>query len=125
MQDNPFQLRTPSIIGNDLIRTPQREAFAELAAFAQSDSTTEREVGIVLPVGCGKSGCITITPFAFRARRTLVVAPGVAIAEQLRNDFDPSRSDMFYVKCRVLEGGPFPEPVEIRGTVTNVGDMAE
>jgi superfamily II DNA or RNA helicase len=125
MQNNPFQLRTPSIIGNDLIRTPQREAFAELAAFAQSDSTTEREVGIVLPVGCGKSGCITITPFAFRARRTLVVAPGVPIAEQLFNDFDPSRSDMFYVKCRVLEGDPFPEPVEIRGTVTNVGDMEE
>ena len=32
---------------------------------------------------------------------------------------------MFYVKCRVLEGGPFPEPVEIRGAVTNVGDMEE
>ena len=39
----------------------------------------EREVGLVLPVGCGKSGLITLTPFAFKARRALVVAPGVKI----------------------------------------------
>jgi hypothetical protein len=39
------------------------------------------EVGIVLPVGCGKSGTITLSPFAFRSSRTLVVAPGVPISE--------------------------------------------
>ena len=125
MQNNPFQQRIPLITGNDRIRSPQQEAYAALAAFAQTNKPREREVGIVLPVGCGKSGCITITPFAFRATRTLVVAPGLPIAEQLHNDFDPSRPEMFYVKCRVLEGGPFPEPVEIRGTSTNVSDLEE
>src|SRR5690606_19191230 len=62
---------------------------------------------------------------AFRAIRTLVVAPSVPIASQLRDDFDPANSDMFYVKCRVLDGAPFPETVEIRGTSTNVGDLEE
>lgn len=125
MTSNPFQTRTPHITGNDLIRSPQREAYERLASFAADGSPDEREVGIVLPVGCGKSGCITVTPFAFRASRTLVVAPSVPIATQLRDDFDPAKPDMFYLKCRVLSGPPFPEPVEIRGTATNIGDLEE
>ena len=75
MENNPFQTREPSIIDNPRLRTPQREAYTELVNFAGNPNEQEREVGIVLPVGCGKSGCITIAPFAFRATRTLVVAP--------------------------------------------------
>ena len=123
MENNPFQTREPSIAGNPCLRTPQREAYTELACFALSPD--EREVGIVLPVGCGKSGCITIAPFAFRAVRALVVAPSVKIAEQLHDDFDPAREDMFYIKCGVLNGPPYPEPAEIRGTTTNRADLDE
>lgn len=89
MQGNPFQNRQPIINANPKIRTPQRETYAELENFAYT-AVDEREVGIVLPVGCGKSGCITLTPFAFRSTRTLVVAPGLKIAEQLYKDFDPT-----------------------------------
>jgi superfamily II DNA or RNA helicase len=124
MQNNPFQTRQPSINGNPGLRTPQREAYAKLVEFGRT-SGDEREVGVVLPVGCGKSGCITLTPFAFRAIRTLVVAPGLKIAEQLYKDFDPTRAEMFYVKCSVLDGPPYPEPVEIRGTTSNRGDLDE
>lgn len=124
MQGNPFQDRQPSINANPNLRTPQRETYAELEAFAGT-AGDEREVGIVLPVGCGKSGCITLAPFAFRSQRTLVVAPGVKIAEQLYKDFDPTKPDMFYIKCGVLQGTPYPEPVEIRGTTTNRGDLDE
>ena len=125
MENNPFQTREPSVSGNPRLRTPQREAYAELARFAGSPDEQEREVGIVLPVGCGKSGCITIAPFAFRATRTLVVAPGVKIAQQLHDDFDPARPDMFYIKCGVLNGQPYPEPAEIRGATTNRADLEE
>ncbi len=125
MPDNPFQNRDPAIIGNQLLRAPQREAFAALSEFAQSNVSAEREVGIILPVGCGKSGCITLTPFAFRSRRVLVVAPGLNIASQLAADFDPARPDMFYQKCRVLNGQPYPEPVEIRGRDANQADLEE
>lgn len=122
---NPFQDRQPHIDGNQLIRTPQREAYLALAEYATAPDNGEREVAIVLPVGCGKSGTIAISPFAFRARRALVVAPGVSIAQQLARDFDPSNASMFYQKCAVLPGAPYPEPVEIRGTTTNRADLEE
>jgi superfamily II DNA or RNA helicase len=125
MQNNPFQIREPNILENSRIRIPQREAYAELAKFGADSFGQEREIGIVLPVGCGKSGCITLTPFAFKAGRTLVVAPGLHIAKQLHDDFDPALEDMFYIKCGVLRGQPYPEPVEIRGTTTNRADLEE
>jgi len=121
---NFFRTREHSILGNLLLRTPQRESFAELLDFANSEAD-EREVGIVLPVGCGKSGCIALAPFAFQACKTLVIGPGLRIAEQLYKDFDPTQADMFYLKTGVLTGPPFPEPVEIRGNSTNRGDLDE
>ena len=123
MKMNPFQTLVPQIDDNSLLRTPQREAHAELAGFAQNRDKKEREVGIVLPVGCGKSGCITLAPFALGSIRTLIVAPGLKIARQLIDDFDYSRRGMFYIKCGVLKGPPFPEPAEIRGRTTNRADL--
>ena len=119
---NVYRTRQPAVAGNDLIRTPQQEAYAALETF---EKTNGREAGVVLPVGCGKSGCIALAPFAFRARRVLVVAPGLRIAQQLYRDFDPTRADMFYLKTQALTGQPFPEPVEIRGTTTNRRDLDE
>src|SRR5579862_4139253 len=112
MDGNPFQIKEPKIEDNPKLRTPQIQTYQHLAAFA-GGGLKEREVGIVLPVGCGKSGCITLAPFAFKSKRTLVVAPGLNIAGQLQKDFDPTRPDMFYIKCKVLDGPPYPEPVEI------------
>ncbi len=125
MDSNPFQTSQPSITDNQHLRVPQREAFASLVGFSDSQGEQGREVGIVLPVGCGKSGCITIAPFAFHAARTLVVAPGVKIAEQLHDDFDPTRRDMFYAKCRILSGPRYPEPARIQGTTTNQTDLEQ
>ena len=90
MEDKPFQNRDASVVGNERLRTPQKEAFEAMLSFAEEE-TEDREVGIVLPVGCGKTGCITLAPFAFRAKRVLVVAPNVQIAGQLHGDFDPLR----------------------------------
>lgn len=125
MKNNPYQTRQPNIVDNKRLRTPQQEAYQHLIEFKNGPSGQEREIGIVLPVGCGKSGCITLAPFAFKATRTLVVAPGVPIAGQLHDDFDPSRPNMFYIKCGVLDGQPYPEPAEIRGTETNLADLEE
>jgi len=124
MNEHVFQTRQPVVVGNPRLRVPQQLTYQALQEFARTQPE-EREVGIVLPVGCGKSGCITLAPFAFRSARTLVVAPGVKIASQLFADFDASRADMFYTKTSTLSSPPFPEPVEIRGTTTNRGDLDE
>lgn len=120
-----FQDLDANIVDNALIREPQRAAYEALLESAQIDIELEREVGIVLPVGCGKSGTITLTPFAYKSFRTLVIAPGLSIADQLEKEFNPSNPKMFYKKCKVLLAPPFPEPVEIRGTTTNRSDLEE
>ena len=124
MSNGVFGSRSPIVKGNTKIRIPQQEAYDALRSFA-SAVPQERESGVVLPVGCGKSGCITLAPFAFGANRVLVVAPGLRIAKQLSEDFDATRSDMFYAKTGALVSPPYPEPVEIRGTSTNRGDLDE
>jgi len=122
---NPFQDRKPHIEHNERIRTPQRETYLALQQVSSLQEPAEREFAVILPVGCGKSGTITIAPFAFRSRRTLVIAPNVAIAKQLGQDFNPANPKMFYQKCAVLSGEPYPEPVEIRGKTTNRADLDE
>ncbi len=119
-----FRTSSPFINENPRLRTPQREAFNALEEFVRNDPV-EREVGLVLPVGCGKSGCIALAPFAFSSNRTLVIAPGLRIADQLYGDFDPTNQNMFYLMTQVLEGPSFPEPAEIRGTTTNRADLDE
>lgn len=121
MNYSSFESIQPNINNNRDLREPQIASYIALQKFSeQYVKGSPREAGIVLPVGCGKSGCITLTPFAFKSKRTLVIAPGVAIAEQLHKDFNPSTS--FYKKCSVLVN-EYPEPVEIRGESTNIGDL--
>lgn len=122
---NAFSSKTVYIHGNDKIRTPQIEAFQALESHYEGQNKTQKEVGIILPVGCGKSGCITITPFAFKSKRTLVIAPGLHISSQLLKDFDPSNQSMFYRKCKIISDNNFPEPVEIRGDDANLSDLEE
>ena len=120
---NQFSLLTPNILQNSKIREPQIESYKHILSHF-SKPTFEREVGIVLPVGCGKSGAIGLTPFALKAKRALVIAPNLAIAEQLYNDFTYSRPDTFYKECEVLIDD-FPEPAEIRGKNVNKADLIE
>ena len=124
MEHKPFQSGNSSI-DNPCLRTPQRETYAKPAEFARDTNNQEREVGIMLPVGCGKSGCITLAPFAFRSTQTLVVAPSVEFAHQLQADFGPSHQSMFYITCGVFNGPPYPEPVGIRGQTTNWANLVE
>ncbi|BEM36046.1 helicase [Serratia marcescens] len=122
---NAFSSKTVNIHGNDKIRAPQIEAFQSLESHYENQNRSQKEVGIILPVGCGKSGCITITPFAFKSKRTLVIAPGLHISSQLLRDFDPSNQSMFYRKCKIISDNNFPEPVEIRGDDANLSDLEE
>lgn len=89
------------VLENPNLRAPQREAWAALQQHFAS-GTAEREVGIVLPVGCGKSGLIAIAPLAMGARRVLVLAPGTRIRKQLSDDLKASSSTNFYRRCTVV-----------------------
>ena len=118
----PFQYLTPHVADNNALREPQREAYAAISKHF-TDPDKHREAGVVLPVGCGKSGLITLAPFTLKAQKVLVIAPGLRIASQLLRDFNPTEPGMFYRKCAVLPGPEYPEPAEIRGAKTNRSDL--
>lgn len=124
MNDHLFKTLQPRIHDNAALREPQLKAYETIERNIH-DGGDHREIGIVLPVGCGKSGLITLAPFAVGASRVLVIAPGLRIAGQLLDDFNPANDAMFYRKCAVLTGGPYPEPAEIRGKATNKTDLDE
>jgi DNA or RNA helicases of superfamily II len=119
-----FQNLSPTVMGNDKLRIPQQGAYSAVETH-YAGANAEREVGMILPVGCGKSGVITLLPFALKARRALVVAPSVKIAEQLFDYFNPPHADFFYEKTGVLSASPYPEPVDVRGGKTNIGDFED
>jgi hypothetical protein len=121
MKEDKYAILRPKIDGNDGLREPQQLAFDAIRA--HDFNNDGREVGIVLPVGCGKSGLIALAPFAVQSKRTLVVAPNLNIADQLYNDLTPSHEKYFYVKRGVLDEPPYPEPAEIRGSKTNISDL--
>jgi len=95
MKADKFATIDPNIENNHLLRIPQNEGYE--AIHNHYLSAGNREIGIVLPVGCGKSGLIAITPFALKSKRVLVVAPGIRIKDQLAEDFNPVNPDMFYL----------------------------
>lgn len=124
MNDNFFQSLTPNVADNGELRIPQREAYKAIADY-EFFGEGGREVGVVLPVGCGKSGLLAIAPFAVRSHRALLVAPNVAIAGQLCADLNPASSKFFYHKRNVLAGPPYPESAELRSGKANLTDLEE
>lgn len=120
--DTPFA-QNAHILDNVKLRTPQREAWRHIAAHFQAKDSG-REIGIVLPVGCGKSGLIAITPFAVQARRVLVIAPGIRIRDQLASDLRSNSPTNFYERCDVLKPeAEFPETAIVATGRVNLDDL--
>lgn len=120
-----FQRVHPNIEGNSKLRDPQVEGFQKISDhFGGPDAS--RAVAVVLPVGCGKTGLITLVPFAADARRVLVIAPGLEISEQLERAFHPSEpKHYFYGKFAVVDSGDQPEPATIRNQGTIFEDLED
>jgi superfamily II DNA or RNA helicase len=111
------------IEGNSLLRTPQIEGWLHVRRhFANRQEL--HEVGIVLPVGCGKSGLIAITPYAVSARRVLIIAPRTKIRDQLGNDLRSDSDQNFYEGYHILSSDAVcPEVAVIESGRTNLDDI--
>lgn len=122
----PYQFikLNPKILNNPKIRDPQIESYQSIIDYFNKQPAQEREVGIILPVGCGKSGVISLVPFALQSKKTLVIAPNLNIADQLYQNFVYSHDNIFYKKCEILKDN-FPEPAEIRSDKSNLSDLQE
>ena len=112
-----------NILENQQLRIPQREGWTTIRDHFQELGATQ-EVGVVLPVGCGKSGLIAIAPYALQAQRVLVIAPGTRIRTQLGDDLRANSASNFYERCQVIGGdAEYPETTIVESGRVNLDDI--
>jgi DNA repair protein RadD len=100
-----FQTARPNIESNENLRRPQVEAYTA----ARTHFNASREHAIVqLPVGCGKTGVMSILPFGISRGRVLAVAPNLEIRRNLSENFDYASEKSFLRRLRVLRNGEGP-----------------
>ena len=95
-----------SIWQNPSLREPQVEGyFAIRDHFKHSDEPCY----VQLPVGCGKTGLIGLTPFGISKGRVLIIAPNLTIRENIRRELNVSDPNCFYSKRGVFvpKCGPY------------------
>ncbi len=113
-----FENTPVNILNNQRLREPQREAYQ--AVFQHFEESNE-PCYVQLPVGCGKSGLIGLTPFGISRGRALIVVPNLTIRKTVYDELDISSQECFYTKRSVLlaDQGPF---ISVLKTGANIHD---
>jgi DNA repair protein RadD len=95
-----------NIHGNHQLREPQREGYQAIVNHFGNNNGPSY---IQLPVGCGKTGLMGITPFCVADGRVLIVAPNITVRDTILSELDISSPDCFYSKRGVFTpvDGPF------------------
>ena len=113
----------PRIASNPLLREPQRFACE---AIAEHFGRTSEPALVQIPVGCGKTGLISLLPFALGYRRALIVAPNLTIREALFDAVDSASPNCFWRNMRIAPAKPYgPFAAKLDGTDVNLSDMTE
>lgn len=117
-----FTTATPSIAGNLRLREPQRDGYAAAVRYFAAGGTHAIEQ---IPVGCGKTGLITLLPFGIARGRVLVIAPNLTIGKQLFEAFDASKPKCFYRDYDVLADfstGPWVATLDAKANPSDLGN---
>jgi superfamily II DNA or RNA helicase len=102
--DNPqieafFREGSPNVYGNVALREPQIEAYQAIVEHVQ---VSHEPCYIQLPVGCGKTGLMGMTPFGAAKGRVLIVVPNLTLRANALKELDISNPENFYAKRGVL-----------------------
>src|SRR5215207_9549333 len=95
------------IQGNRSLRDPQAEGHAAAVNYFAGGGHRAVEQ---IPVGCGKTGLISILPLGIARGRVLVIAPNLTIRDQIAAAVDATNPGSFYRSAGVLADlgqGPF------------------
>lgn len=117
-----FATSDAAIADNPNLREPQRLGHAAAKAYFDQGGTHAIEQ---IPVGCGKTGLITVLPFGIARSRVLVIAPNLTIARQLTTSFNPTSPKSTYRRFGVLADlsrGPWVAHVDAEA---NIGDLID
>ena len=78
---------------NPLLREPQMDGYSAIRDhFRQSSEPCY----VQLPVGCGKTGLIGLTPFAIATGRVLIIAPNLTIRDTIRRELNVTDPNCFF-----------------------------
>lgn len=92
----------PKILDNENLRLPQQASHSALYNhFIVKESKDDAIV--VLPTGVGKTGLMAIAPYFISKGRVLLIAPSLAIKNELISNFDPNSDKNFLLKFGVFE----------------------
>jgi len=101
-----FRDTKANIWQNASLRDPQIEGyFAIREHFARG----KEPCYVQLPVGCGKTGLMGLTPFGIAKGRVLIIAPNLTIRENIRRELNVGNPNCFYSKRGVFvpKNGPY------------------
>ncbi|MDR4505207.1 MAG: DEAD/DEAH box helicase family protein [Candidatus Scalindua sp.] len=94
------------IWNNPSLREPQIDGYFAIREHFQS---SDEPCYVQLPVGCGKTGLMGLTPFGISKGRVLIIAPNLTIRENIRRELNISDPNCFYTKRGVFvpKYGPY------------------
>lgn len=95
-----------NVFNNSALRYPQQEGYTAIVQHFEEKTTP---CYVQLPVGCGKTGLMGLTPFGVSDGRVLIVAPNLTIRDNIVRELNISDTNNFYNKRGVFvpENGPF------------------
>lgn len=112
-------LNTPtSILGNPSLRLPQIEGYHAIRQHFEESST---RCYVQLPVGCGKTGLMGLTPFGIADGRVLIIAPNVTIRANIVRELNVSDPNCFYVLRNAFTPTSGPYVTELK-SAANIHD---
>lgn len=116
-----FEETKVTIWGNSSLREPQIEGYF---AIKEHFKKSKEPCYVQLPVGCGKTGLMGLTPFQIAKGRVLIIAPNLTIRENIKNELNIGDPGCFYSKRGVFtpSNGPFLSELK---TGANIHDCDE
>ena len=107
-----------SVWQNQSLRIPQIDGyFAIRDHFKSSDDPCY----VQLPVGCGKTGLMGMSPFGIAKGRVLIIAPNLTIRDNIRRELNVGDPNCFYSKRGVFAPKDGPYVSELK-TGANIHD---
>ena len=95
-----------SVWQNQSLREPQMEGYF---AIREHFNSSDDPCYVQLPVGCGKTGLMGLSPFGIAKGRVLIIAPNLTIRENIRRELNVGDPNCFYSKRGVFvpQDGPY------------------
>ena len=96
----------PNILENEDLREPQIRAYASLYKHFITEKNCNHAL-VVLPTGVGKTGVMGIAPYHISKGKVLIIAPRVAIKDNLIKQLDPINPRNFWIRRKIFHSPEF------------------